>query len=118
MNTISKRTRYNLNRLYYITVRAAKVRNIATSLIDCTMSLRVVQIKRDAILTTRCSYCKIALPTFRRKVCFGFARGSTVEVRSKFSGRFEVKQLQKKIIFMDSYLAAWREFERNFSILW
>ena len=44
------------------------------------------------------------LPTFRRKVGFGFARGSTVEVGSKFSGRFEVKGLQKKTIFIDSYI--------------
>jgi len=44
------------------------------------------------------------LPTFRRKVGFGFGRGSTVEVGSKFSGRFQVKGLQKNYFYGFKYI--------------
>ena len=44
------------------------------------------------------------LPTFRRKKGFGFARGSTVRVGSKFSGRFEVKGLRKNYFYGFIYM--------------
>ena len=58
----------------------------------------------------------VVLPTFRRKLGIGFARGSTVEVGSKFSGRFEVRGIRKNYFYGFIYiythflcLAAWRE---------
>ena len=44
------------------------------------------------------------LPTFRRKVGSGFARGSTVEVGIKFSGRFEVKGLRENYFYGFIYI--------------
>jgi len=80
--------------------------------------------------TWRRPYLRIVLPTFRRKVGFGLPRGSTVEVGSKFSGRFEMKGLRKNYFygFINIYTCTFfvprglngviNQSSWNFSILW
>ena len=64
------------------------------------------------------SFLFYVLPTFRRKVGIGFARGSTVG--SKFSGRFEMKELRKNyfygLIYIHTFFCVSRPGGSNQSI--